>query len=109
VELQELQARAIAKAIGAGLPAKVTRVGRGHYEVPSSSQPGVVYTVRRTRGPDGAAAVACTCPSGYRPACLHKASVYVWWLQRRGLIVKPKPVPKVAKPKRRRRLEVALT
>lgn len=106
MDVRTVQQRAIAKAVEAGLPAKVQRIAYGHYLVPSTSREGMSHTVRHTRGIDGEAALACTCESGHRPACVHRASVYVRKLQEQGLTVKPKAEPPA--PKRAPRKEVAL-
>ena len=106
MEIRTMQQRAVERAISAGLPARVRRIAFGHYEVPSTSREGVVHTVRHTRGIGGEAALSCTCESGHRPACVHRAALYVRRLQEQGLTVKPKA--EAPAPKRTPRKEVAL-
>jgi len=106
MEIRTMQQRAVERAISAGLAARVRRIAFGHYEVPSTSREGVVHTVRHTRGIGGEAALSCTCESGHRPACVHRAALYVRRLQEQGLTVKPKA--EAPAPKRTPRKEVAL-
>lgn len=104
MDVRTVQDRAVAKAISGGLAAKVVRRDFGWYEVPSTTRAGVVHTVRHTRGIDGEAALTCTCESGWRPACQHRAAV--WLAKREAAGVKVTAVK--AEPKRAPRKEVAL-
>lgn len=99
-----MQERAIAKAVELGTAGTVRRVAFGHYRVPSTSQEGVEYVVRHARGIDGEAALTCTCPSGYRPACVHRAGVWLAKREAEGVHVTGVKAP--AKPARQPRKEV---
>src|SRR5215207_5611130 len=103
MEVREAERRAVGRAMADGLTERVERVRYGVYRVASGSQPGVVYTV--THGPslDGEAAMHCTCPSGYRPACKHRAAVALLKLGAQGV-----KVTGVKAPERAPRKEVAL-
>lgn len=98
MELSTMQQRAMAKAVEAGLPAKVKRIAFGHYEVPSTSREGKTHTVRHTRGIDGEAALVCSCEGGSRPVCVHRAALYVRRLQEQGVRVTAVKAPATLKP-----------
>jgi hypothetical protein len=76
------QRRALARALGLGLAARVVRVGYGRYLVPSTSRPGATHEVTHPAGRD--AAMACNCESAWRPACVHRAAVWIRKLQAQG-------------------------
>lgn len=103
MEVREQERRAVQRAMAGGVAERVERVRYGVYRVASSSQPGVAYTV--THGPSlgGEAAMHCTCPSGYRPACRHRAAVALRKLGAQGV-----KVTGVKAPERTARREVAL-
>src|SRR5215204_6878739 len=71
--VRQAERRAVAKALGLGLPARVERVRFGEYRVPSTSRAGRVYRVTV----DGAGAYTCECASAHRPACVHRAALFV--------------------------------
>lgn len=71
---QELQRRAIARALANGGASAVRRVRCGHYKVQSVTRPGTVHTVTV----DAGGAYRCTCEAGQAErVCWHTASVYV--------------------------------
>ena len=65
--------RAISRAVALGVAGEVQRVRLGWYRVPSTTQPGTVYTVRVVDG-----RYTCDCPAGRsgRP-CVHAAGVFI--------------------------------
>jgi hypothetical protein len=71
---QEMQKRAIARALACGGAGAVTRIRRGLYRVQSATRPGTVHTVCTDGGE-----WRCSCESGVsgRPACWHRASVLI--------------------------------
>jgi len=71
--------RAISKAMHLELAAQVERVRCGLYRVPSTSEAGVTWTVVVENG-----AYSCTCRAANKPACVHRAAVYLAKLQATG-------------------------
>ena len=71
--------RAISKAMNLELAAQVERVRFGLYRVPSTSEQGVTWTVAIENG-----AYCCTCRASNKPACVHRAAVYLAKLQATG-------------------------
>ena len=72
--LGDVQGKAIAKANRLNGAARVIRVRYGVYQVPSATQPDVLYTVTG----DGLFVIdyACTCPAGQNGIpCWHAAAV----------------------------------
>ena len=71
--LNTRERNALSRAIEANLAAQVERVQYGVYRVPSTSEAGVVYTVRQAeRG------WTCDCPAGQSGyPCKHKAAVLI--------------------------------
>ena len=87
--------RAISKAMSLNLAAQVARVRFGLYRVPSTSEADVVWTVAVEDG-----AYACTCKAANKPACVHRAAVYLAKVQARGAkVVGVKPAKAPAAPK----------
>ncbi len=64
--------RALSKAMALNLAAQVERIRCGLYRVPSTSEEGVVWTVVVESG-----AYSCTCKAANKPACVHRAAVYL--------------------------------
>jgi len=82
--------RAISKAMGLELAARVERVRLGLYRVPSTSEEGVTWTVVIENG-----AYECTCRASNKPACVHRAAVYLAKVQATGSrVVGVKPAPR---------------
>jgi len=71
--------RAISKAMSLELAAQVERVRFGPYRVPSTSEAGVTWTVAIENG-----TYCCTCRAANKPACVHRAAVYLAKLQATG-------------------------
>ncbi len=71
--------RAISKAMSLTLAAQVERVRFGLYRVPSTSEAGVLHTVMVDSG-----VYDCTCRAANKPACVHRAAVYLAKLQATG-------------------------
>ncbi len=85
--------RAISKAMSLELAAQVQRVRFGLYRVPSTSEAGVVHTVIVDGG-----AYECTCKAANKPACVHRAAVYLAKLQATGAkVVGVKPATRAAR------------
>jgi len=79
--------RAISKAMALYLAAYVERVRFGLYRFPSTSEEGVTWTVMVDGG-----VYECTCRASNKPACVHRAAVYLAKLQATGakvVVVKP--------------------
>ena len=87
----ELQQRAINRAIALGVAGEIERVRLGWYRVPSTTQPGTVYTVRVVDG-----RYTCDCPAGRsgRP-CVHAAGVFIRKIEAGGGRVTGPAVPAV--------------
>jgi len=64
--------RAISKAMNLELAAQVKRVRFGLYRVPSTREEGVTWTVAIENG-----TYSCTCRAANKPACVHRAAVYL--------------------------------
>lgn len=75
-------ARAISKALAMGGADTVTRLRHGLYDVESASRPGQVHRVS-VIGRNW----FCTCPARERPACWHRAAVYVAKVEAGGVRV----------------------
>ena len=88
--------RAISKAMALDLAAQVTRIRCGLYRVASTSEAGVTWTVAVENG-----TYACTCKAANKPACVHRAAVYLAKLQATGAkVVGVKPATRpVRQPK----------
>ena len=71
--------RALSKAMALALAAQVTRVRRGLYRVPSTSEEDVTWTVMVDGG-----AYSCTCRASNKVACVHRAAVYLAKVQATG-------------------------
>ena len=71
--------RAISKAMSLDRAAQVARVRFGLYRVPSTSEAGVTWTVAVEDG-----AYSCTCKAASKPACVHRAAVYLAKVQAKG-------------------------
>ena len=85
--------RALSKAMHLELPAQVERVRLGLYRVPSTSEAGVSWTVITESG-----AYSCTCRASNKPACVHRAAVYLAKLQATGAkVVGVKPATRAAR------------
>lgn len=69
----QMQARAIQRAISLGLAGEIERVSYGHYRLPSTTRPGVFWTVKVVGG-----RYVCVCEAGrsQRP-CSHAAAVFI--------------------------------
>lgn len=93
---KELQARAINRAIALGLAGEVIRVRGGWYQLPSTTRPGQVWTVRVVEG-----RYTCDCEAGRNDKpCVHQAAVYIRKVEQGGatvvapaVAVEPAPVP----------------
>jgi hypothetical protein len=84
------QQRALSKAMALELAAQVTRVRRGLYRVPSTSEESVTWTVMVDSG-----VYECTCRASNKPACVHRAAVYLAKVQASGAkVVGVKPAPR---------------
>ncbi|MGH2367921.1 MAG: hypothetical protein ACRDI2_06970 [Chloroflexota bacterium] len=70
---------AITKALALGLAQQVRRQRFGLYLVPSTSEPGVEWTVTVDAG-----VYRCTCKAAGHPACVHRAAVYLAKVQAKG-------------------------
>jgi hypothetical protein len=77
---EELRRRAIARALANGGASAVRRVRLGLYKVESATRPGTVHTV----AVDVRGTYHCTCEAALagRPACWHRASVWLAKLER---------------------------
>jgi len=85
--------RAISKAMNLDLAAQVERVRFGLYRVPSTSEEGVTWTVAIESG-----TYSCTCKAANKPACMHRAAVYLAKLQATGAkVVGVKPAIRTAR------------
>ncbi len=85
--------RAISKAMSLNLAAQVERVRFSLYRVPSTSEAGVVHTVVVDGG-----VYECTCKASYKPACVHRAAVYLAKMQATGAkVVGVKPATRQRK------------
>jgi len=73
------QQRALSKALALALASQVTRVRLGLYRVPSTSEAGVTWTVITESG-----AYSCTCRASNKPACVHRAAVFLAKVQATG-------------------------
>ena len=73
MDARTAQQRAISRAVALGVAGEVERVRLGWYRVPSTTQPGTVYTVRVVAG-----RYTCDCSRGAqgRP-CVHAAGVFI--------------------------------
>jgi hypothetical protein len=70
--LTAAQRKAFARAIAGNLAATVRRLGRGLYEVPSTSDPSVTYIVSGVQARE----MTCTCVAGaHGKPCKHVAAV----------------------------------
>ena len=68
------QQRAISRAIALGLAGDVQRVSYGWYRLPSTTRPGVFWTVRVSREGHW----SCDCEAGRAGrACVHQAAVLI--------------------------------
>jgi hypothetical protein len=88
------QKRALAKAFAWGLQSEVRPVATDRYQVPSRTEPGLLYTVARTRR-NGQEWFACSCPAGVAGLpCAHAAAVYLHRLEQRtgGTVTAVRPV-----------------
>ena len=84
--------RAISKAMNLELAAQVERVRFGLYRVPSTSEEGVTWTVAIENG-----TYSCICRAANKPACVHRAAVYLAKLQATGAkVVGVKPATRAA-------------
>ncbi len=84
--------RAISKAMNLDLAAQVVRVRFGLYRV-STSEEGVTWTVAIENG-----TYSCTCKAANKPACVHRAAVYLAKLQATGAkVVGVKPATRAAR------------
>ena len=85
--------RAISKARNLDLAVQVERVRFGLYRVPSTSEQDVTWTVAIENG-----AYSCTCKAANKPACVHRAAVYLAKLQATGAkVVGVKPATRAAR------------
>jgi hypothetical protein len=96
VSEQTRRARAIQRAISLGLAGGVQRVRFGWYRLPSTTRPGVWWTVRVSA--DGRWSCDCEAGRAGRP-CVHQAAVYIRKVQAGGgTVVAPAPAPTPAPP-----------
>jgi hypothetical protein len=95
----EMQRRAIRRAISLGLAGEVQRVRYGWYRLPSTTRPGVFWTVRVVDG-----RWTCDCEAGRagRP-CVHAAAVYIRKVEATGatVVAPATPLPANVTPLRR--------
>jgi SWIM zinc finger len=75
MSIEQQRRNAISRALAHGGAAAVTRVRFGLYRVASASRPGAAHTV----SVDARGAYRCSCEAGLagRPACWHRAAVFV--------------------------------
>jgi hypothetical protein len=78
---QELRRRAISRALANGGAEAVTRVRYGLYQVRSATRPGQQHTVCTDHGE-----WRCSCEAGLagRPACWHRAALYIARVEQGG-------------------------
>ena len=85
--------RAISKAMSLNLAAQVTRVRFGLYRVLSTTEHGVTWTVAIENG-----TYSCTCKASNKPACVHRAAVYLAKVEATGAkVVGVKPATRAAR------------
>ena len=72
--VEQARRRAIQRALGLGLAGDVQRVSYGWYRLPSTTRPGVFWTVRVSR--EGRWSCDCEAGRAGRP-CVHQAAVYI--------------------------------
>lgn len=99
----ESERGAIRRALELGLASQVRRIVRGVYQVPSTSEPDVRWTVTVVDG-----VYDCTCRAAYHPACVHRAAVYLARLERNSRVRVVGVRQETPAPRRRGRKEVAL-
>lgn len=88
MDMRQARQRAIKRAIALGLAGEVIRVRCGWYQLPSTTRPGQVWTVRVVDG-----RWSCDCEAGRngRP-CVHQAAVYIRKVEAGGAtVVAPAP------------------